>query len=252
MELRVVSVVDAIEDGNQIWSTDFCGLFAPRSDDYRFKGLLGNQWWSGIAPTQDYVSAYGQPSLTRNIYCLQHDGGNLPASLAVNIWTVQCLLKESTAQDFPFEARVFRDGDNVTGQIVNKSDSSVLRGEIMFGNDRAMFIGDVPAHSSKQFSGRLEPAQAWESRYYQTYTGRQRNQYSRPVSPDGRFRRQDAWFAQGCLQRTLAMKTYLDSGAAVVSVEYDQPPVSYQIDDRSCKYNHIHSARLVLFPEDKR
>jgi len=34
MELRVVSVLDGIENSDHAWSTDYCGLFAPHSDNY--------------------------------------------------------------------------------------------------------------------------------------------------------------------------------------------------------------------------
>jgi len=55
MELRVVSVLDGIENSGYAWSTDYCGLFAPSSDDYKLENLQPNQWWSGIAPTQESI-----------------------------------------------------------------------------------------------------------------------------------------------------------------------------------------------------
>ncbi|GAH84342.1 unnamed protein product, partial [marine sediment metagenome] len=66
-----------------------------------------------------------------------------------------------------------------------------------------------------------------------------------------KFKHQDAFFAQGCLQRTRAINAYLAHGAAVVCAEYDQAPVSFAVDDRSCKYDHIQLARLVVFPKEQ-
>ena len=39
MEMRVVSVLDGIENEGSAWSTSYCGLFAPRSAEYRLKEL---------------------------------------------------------------------------------------------------------------------------------------------------------------------------------------------------------------------
>jgi len=77
MQLRAVSVVDGVTGTAGGWSTTYAGLFAPRSAEYLLDGAEGKQWWSGIAPMEDYLSAY-QRGLGRNIAYLQHDGGNLP------------------------------------------------------------------------------------------------------------------------------------------------------------------------------
>ncbi|MHC4284655.1 MAG: hypothetical protein ACYSWZ_17040, partial [Planctomycetota bacterium] len=39
MQLRIVSVLDGIKHSNRAWSTEYCGLFAPYSDDYQLKDL---------------------------------------------------------------------------------------------------------------------------------------------------------------------------------------------------------------------
>lgn len=59
-ELRVVSVMDGIENHNWAWSTHYCGLFAPYSDDYQLEDLDKTQWWSGLAPTQESIMAYNR------------------------------------------------------------------------------------------------------------------------------------------------------------------------------------------------
>jgi hypothetical protein len=113
MQLRVVSVLDGIEGSDYAWSTAYCGLFAPYSDAYKLKGLGERQWWSGIAPVQEHVYAYGRQIGSRNIYCFQHDGGSLPYSLPINIWTMQCLLNESPLQQLPISAEVQQRGDQL-------------------------------------------------------------------------------------------------------------------------------------------
>jgi hypothetical protein len=69
------------------------------------------------------------------------------------------------------------------------------------------------------------------------------------------FQKEDAFkyafFAQGCLHRTQAMSAYLARGAAVVSVEYDQSPISFGLKDHTYKRNHRQLARLVVFPKEQ-
>jgi len=57
-----------------------------------------------------------------------------------------------------------------------------------------------------------------------------------------------AFFAQGCSQRTEAIDAYLARGAALVCVGYEDAPVSFEVEGRSFKPNHIQVARLVVFP----
>jgi len=240
MELRVVSVLDGIENSDHAWSTDYCGLFAPYSDDYQLESLKDNQWWSGIAPNQE--------SIWRRIYCFQHDGGNLPYSIPVNIWDVQCLLNESSLQELPFDAKVQSQGNQIVIDIVNESESPILSGRVLLGNNRGITFGSVPAGDSKQFRNRSHRMGIWDDygteRYGQYNSRRGRSSYIN-------FKKEDAFFAQGCLQRTQAMSAYLARGAAIVSVEYDQAPISFGLKDRTYKRNHIQLARLVVFPKEQ-
>ncbi|MHC4435173.1 MAG: hypothetical protein ACYTBS_25345, partial [Planctomycetota bacterium] len=66
-----------------------------------------------------------------------------------------------------------------------------------------------------------------------------------------RFQNKNALLAQGCVQRTRAISDYLARGAAVVCVEYDQAPVPFAVDARSCKEDHVQLARLVVFPQEQ-
>jgi len=248
MQLRVVSVLDGIENSNQTWSTDYCGLFAPYSDDYEFKGLKDNQWWSGIAPSQQSIWAYNREVGGRKIYCFQHDGGNLPYSLPINIWTIQCLLNESSLEQLPFNAQVERNGDEVIVNIVNDSDAPILNGYALFGNDRGINFGSVPARASKQFRSRLRTMRLWGNNNTERYRQYRYPQRRRSVN----FKNEDAFFAQGCLQRTQTIGAYLARGAAVVCAEYDKAPVSFAVEGPSCSYDHIQLARLVVFPKEQK
>lgn len=248
MQLRVVSVLDGIESSNQIWSIDYCGLFAPYSDDYELKGLKDNQWWSGIAPSQKYIWAYNREFGGRKIYCFQHDGGNLPYSLPINIWTIQCLLNESALEQLPFDAQVERNGNEVVVNIVNDSDAPILNGYALFGNDRGINFGSVPARASKQFRSQLRTMRLWGNSNTERY-----RQYRYPQRRrSANFKNEDAFFAQGCLQRTQTIGAYLARGAAVVCAEYDKAPVSFAVEGPSCSYDHIQLARLVVFPQEQK
>ena len=248
MELRVVTVIDGIEDGDHAWSTNYCGLFAPYSDDYSLSGLQENQWWSGIAPTQESIYQYNREVAGRRIYCFQHDGGNVPYSLPINIWTIQCLLNESPAEKLPFDAEVNYDGDEVVVSIANRSESAILNAYVFLENNRGVNLGPVPAGAEKEFRKQSMPMRIWDNydqgRYQNYSSGRQR--YA------GNFKNNDAFFAQGCLQRTRAMSDYLARGAALVCAEYDQAPISFAVEDHSCRQNHVQLARLVVFPKEQR
>jgi hypothetical protein len=247
LELRVVSVLDGIDNSNHVWSTAYCGLFAPKSDDYRLKDLQKNQWWSGIAPTEHSIGMRGQERIGKRIYCLQHDGGNLPYSLPVNIWDVQCLLNESSLERFPFDAQIERRGEEVVIEITNESKSRMQGGYVLLDDRHGARFGPVRAGATKQFRSRVARMRGWGAFREEYYS----DQDSRRRGPSVRFRKESAFFAQGCLQRTQALDAYLQCGAAVVCVEYDQPPVSFALDGRSYSHNHIQLARLVVFPKEQ-
>ena len=246
MELRVVSVTDGIKDSDHAWSTNYCGLFAPYSADYRLDNLQQNQWWSGIAPAQQAIYQQASQVGGRRIYCFQHDGGNLPYSIPINIWDVQCLLNESSVQKLPFDAEVQYQGNQIVINIANKSESPILRGRVLLSNNRGITFDSVPAGQSRQFTNQSHRMGIWddygEARYNQYYSRGSRAYLT--------FKKEDAFFAQGCLQRTQAISAYLARGAAVVCVEYDQAPISFGLKNRTYKRNHIQLARLVVFPTD--
>jgi hypothetical protein len=238
MQARVVSVLDAIADEQCAWSTVYCGLFAPKSDDYGLEGLQENQWWSGVAPTEEALWDYRRETGTRNIYCTQQDGYNHPYSLPINIWTMQCLLNESPAPDFPFTAALTNEADQLVVNIVNRSDSPILKGYVILDDDRVLDFEKVGAFESRRVAGRPRRRSSWIG-------------FS-PQSRPGTSKYEMAFFARGSLQRTDAIKEYLARGAAVVCVQYDNADVPFEVKDRNCAYHHIQLARLVVFPKQEK
>ncbi len=240
MQLKVVSVLDGIEDESTAWSTHYSGLFASRSDSYQLEGLKADQWWSGIAPTQESLSYYSNELGTRRIYCIQEDGGNLPYALPVNIWDIQCMLTESPVEKMPFSADVQRSGNNITVTINNESDSAINGGYVLMDGNYGIEFSKVPAHSIREFQKQSNRLPYWENISFSSSRG----------SSTSSFKNEDAFFAQGCLQRTLAINDYLQKGAAVVCVRYENAPMPFKVKDRSRSFEdeHIQLARLVVFP----
>jgi len=250
MQLRAVSVIDGVADSGQVWSTAYLGAFAPRSDDYRFAGRRDDewwrqQWWSTVAPTEESIWAFSRGSGRRNIYCLQHDGYNRPYSVPINIWTVQCLLNESPRRDMPFQASVRHSQERVSVSITNNSESPIKSGYVLFSDSKGMRFGSVAGHESKQFEGRLD-----EDDFRYTRAGQLLFSGDFHSFRQVRFEKEDTFLARGCLQRTVGITGYLNNGAALVCVEYEDAAVPVTVENYSCDYTHIQLARQVVFPED--
>lgn len=255
MEVRAVSVLDGIADSNCTWATSYTSLFAPHSGDYQLSGLASNQWWSGISPTQQELWTYQRDAGMQQIYCAQVDGGNLPVSLPINMWTVQPLLSEGTGARVPLTATVQRKTIDATIEITNNSDNAIVRGCVLFGYYCAD-IGPVPAHATKRFDVRTRPFRAWQPAGAVVHPAGRRGQAAVqytgdiPAYPDqlGNTAR-NAFLAQGCLSRTLGMHTCLEQGAALVCVVYEEAPLPIEVKDRTYKVNHIQLARLLVLPK---
>jgi hypothetical protein len=255
MEVRAVSVLDGIADSNCAWATSYTSLFAPRSGDYRLAGLMPNQWWSGISPMREEVWAYQRDTGMQQIHCLQVDGGNLPVSLPVNMWTVQPLLGEWALDRMPFTASVEHGAGTATVEIRNTSDSAIQRGYVLFAETCAD-LGPVPAHSTKRFDVRTRPFRSWEHMAPGPVPeGMRQRIVQMPGANAPRYPGQlggpaeSAFLAQGCLSRTLAMHACLDSGAALVCVVFDKAPLPMDVQDRSYAVNHVQVARQLVLPK---
>ncbi len=241
-QIRAVSVLDGIEGSDYAWSTVYSGLFASTSDDYRLLNLRKNQWWSATSPREHSYYGYSRDIGSRNIYCSQHDGGNLPYSLPINIWSMQCLLCESPLQKVPITATVQRIGDEVIVSITNHSDQTISRGFVRFDLNQVMQFGSVGGGQTKEFRGKLAQGKDrdWAAR---------RIRMARSPITSRWFTTDNAYFAQGSLQRTRAIQAYLQRGAAVVCAEYDEAPVSFGLAEHKYKDTHIQLVRLVVFPK---
>jgi hypothetical protein len=253
MQLRAVSVLDGVADSDCAWSTCYAGVYSPRSADYELEDLGTRQWWSGIAPTQERMWAHQQQSALRQISCLQQDGANLPISLPINIWTVQSLLTEAPLENMPFTATITHTGEGFAVEVENLSDTPIRVGYVLL-EDVYLHLGPVPARSKAQFDGRTHPFNPWGTdRRRPRQHGGPGEMIARPVPryPDMlREEAHNAFLAQGCFERTLAMHAYLGEGAALVCVEFEDAPAPFGIKDRAYEVNHIQLARQIVFPQE--
>jgi len=250
LQTRVVSVLDGVAGSPTAWATRFAGIFAPHSDDYRLTGLDRSQWWSGMAPTQgDHLYRYSDRIASRNLYCTQHiDGGNLPHSVPINIWAMQCLLAEEPLAKMPLAASAKYDRQEREWVVTvnNLSETAISGGYLVVALDRQVALGPVPAGASREFRGRERSWQPWESHVQSVHRDSETagRQATRVVA-------QTALAAEGAGRRTAAILDYLRSGAAVVCAEYDRAPVPFGIARRKCEFQHKQLARLVVFPDGR-
>ena len=188
----------------------------------------------------------------RQIHCVQADGGNLPVSVPINIWTVQSLLTEWTLDELPFSARVERRDGELIVEIDNRSESAISRGYVLL-QDICADLGRVPPQSRERLEVRTRPFYPWQSQ--RSFPGpgsggrppSESSNASLPRYPGSLGLAGDsALFAQGCLRRTLAMHEYLRFGAALVCVAYENPPAPFTLRDRSYAVNHILLARQLV------
>lgn len=248
MQLRAVSVLDGIANSDCAWATYYTGLYSPRSADYQLERFgEQQQWWSGVAPSQEEMWSHQQGSAMRQIRCVQEDGANLPISVPVNIWTVQSLLTESRLERMPLAVSVERAGDRCVVEITNLSDYPIRGGCVLLADAYVQF-GLVQSRSTQRFDVRMRPFNPWRSNVH--YSAKM-EPWPFPQYPAGLSRvASDAFLAQGCFERALAMHAYLDLGAALVCAEFEEAPLPVRVKDRSYEVNHIQLARIVVFPKD--
>ena len=251
MEVRAVSVLDGIAGREGARAVSYMGVFAPRSDEYQLSGLRRNQWWSGLAPSQHTISMHHRQAAMRQIHCVQTDGGNLPFSLPINIWTVQSLVGEWPVDALPFTAQVDRQRNELTVEIENDSDSPIRTGYVLFEDAYASFDA-VPAHATQRFDLKTLPFSLedsfgplpWQQHGGHRHAGPQIELPQYPTSLAGRA--DAAFFAEGTLSRTLAMHEYLKSGAALVCVAFEGAPLPFEFEGRSYTANHVQLARQLI------
>ena len=248
VQVRAVSVVDAIQGKRQAWETTYMSLFAPDSDEYKLENLAGCQWWSAISPVQEQMYGFNRSGIDREIACLQHDGGNLPVSLPINIWSAQCMMSESPVEQIPISAKVTKlPGGEAIAVITNLSDCPIQRGCVRFADEMALRFGEVPVKGTGEFRGRLSKDKKWTcpgGDEYWSYPGADRG------ADSDRLNTSAAYFSRGCLDRTLGIRQCLCDGAAVVCAEYAGAPLPFVVADRNCKEVHTRLVRLVVHPQE--
>jgi hypothetical protein len=233
MQVRAVSVVDAVQGGTAREAM-YAGIFAPRSDDYKLSNLGRHEWWSAAAPTQSsYLYSHDTGIGGRHVYCFQADGGNLPYSLPINIWSMQCLLREAPLTEAPLSATVRRDGGTVEVRIVNHADAPIRRASVRVSGSRWMLLDTVPAGGERTFRGSLRRGGDWSMR--DAYAG---------------FNRDAGYFTPPTQARTDALERLLAQGAAVVCAEYELSDVPFDVSGRMADCNHVRLVRLAVLPEE--
>ena len=256
MQIRTVSVQDSIAGSGTGWATHYLGIFAPRSDDYQLDGLVPPQWWSGLASSEGQMYARQGSLVTRQLSCRQMDGGNLPFSLPINIWTVQSLVGEMPSQEALFKATVERTGDTAVIDIANTSGRSIRMGFILF-QDGYADIPPLAAGASQRFERSIQAFSPWSDgqaavgqaqNYRQVYYGP--HPPGLPVYPPGvPGPVTGAFLSPGCFHRTLAMHSYLQHGAALVCVELQSDSPPFRVKGRSYEAASVQWARQVVLPK---
>jgi hypothetical protein len=166
MQVRAVSVIDGIGAQAGARATYTTGVFAPRSDDYPLDNpqVLQDrrQWWSGITPNQEELISYRQQPAGRNLYCLQYDGGNIPYSIPINIWTIQCLQTETAADGLPIDCQLTPNEFGYRLTVANRSKNRLAEGYVQLDPNRRIEFGAVGPGESKEFSSELPKILSWD------------------------------------------------------------------------------------------
>ena len=161
MQLRTVSVIDGIKNSDQNWNTSYTGLFAPFSENYQFDNLQEQQWWSGISPAQESLYLHDRGAGSRNIFCRQVDGSNLPVAVPVNIWSMQTLLNESPLDQMPIDASLTKQQNQWTLTINNLSDHPVKKGYVLLKKNQTIPFENVPPLSTRTFNNNVVTENPW-------------------------------------------------------------------------------------------
>jgi hypothetical protein len=243
LQYRSVTVMDCIEAEDSMWSATHAGLFAPKSDKYQLDGINGKQWWSAVSPEQRDIYYYrGGRTASRNVFCMQYDGANIPYALPINIWTMQCLLCEEPVESFPIRAVVKRRQNQVTAEISNLSDKPLERGYIVFADNRVFEFDGLGPTTTKTLKGTLREKQIWNSdnvNYHETIKIK-----------NSMLNTEEAYIAKGSLNRTKALGAMIERGAAVVCAEMNTQEPTIQVKGKTCEYTNRKLYRLAVFPDE--
>jgi len=244
LQYRSVTVLDSTAQDDSIWSATHAGLFAPKSDKYQLDGIKNRQWWSAVSPERREIYSYrGTQNATRNVYCMQYDGANMPYALPVNIWTMQCLLCEEPLESFPIRATVKKQKNQITAEISNLSDMRLERGYIVFSDNGVFEFDALDPVTTKTFTGPLKKKNVWNNNSDTNYT--ETIKFYDPI-----LNTEESYIAKGSLARTKAMGAMIERGAAVVCAEMNTQEPTVHIKDKKCEYTNRKLYRLVVFPDE--
>ncbi|MBN1123483.1 MAG: hypothetical protein JXA82_00650 [Sedimentisphaerales bacterium] len=250
LQIRMVSTTDGIQGASRCWKTEYCGIFAPRSSDYIFddaKDLYDQkQWWSGVSPSETQIYSYHQQPGSRNIFCAQEDGANIPWSLPVNIWTIQTLMNEYPTNGLPINATIKRQNGEYVVTVTNLSNAPIREAYVLFSGDRRLMLGPINPLQTKEFSGHLERFEGWDA-----IMSNQLQTYMHGHGANYQLRNETPFAALGVLQRTQAILNYLQYGAAVICAQFEEQSIPYPIKGASGEQHHIQLVRQVIFPEER-
>ncbi|NLH15627.1 MAG: hypothetical protein GX455_03505 [Phycisphaerae bacterium] len=249
MQVRSVSVMDGIQGQPESRVTYTTGIFAPRSDDYPLDKpqvlLDRRQWWSGITPSQEDIYSYNQQTAGRNLYCLQYDGANIPYSIPINIWTIQCLQNETAAGEVPIDCQLLQDDSGYRLTIINRSASKLMEGYVQLDPKRRMDFEAVDPGETKEFSS-LPRNLSWDDQVNERIPRYLRGRGGAGLSDLAAF------CSTGVLARTQGIQRYLERGAAVVCVRFENPPIPFSFEGRIYEQSHVQWVRQVIFPTEQK
>lgn len=186
---------------------------------------------------------------SRNIYCMQHvDGGNVPTSVPINIWAMQCLQSESSQAKMPMGASVRRaqGSDEWIVEVRNGSSAPITGGYALVSKDESVSFGPVASGQTKEFR-----AVAGNWRHWDDGANFEGASHQGPGDAT-RMVLRTVTGAQGTCQRTAGIMAYLAAGAAVVCAEFEGAPAPVTIAGRQCQFLHKELARLVVFPDGRK
>lgn len=242
LQLRVVSVLDGMSGSDRAWATTYSGLFAPRSRQYRFEDLAPGQWWSAVAPVGRQM-VYGSGGLgTRDIFCEQHDGSNLPVALPVDVWTMQYVLTEQTTPEVPVHATAHRSGPDLRIDVTNRAGAALGYGFILAAGYRPASFGPVAPGAT------VSCPMAGDAKGPPDLLG-DATSIGSVFAADSRLDVGPLFRAGDLAARTAGIQSCLGAGAAVVCVRLDGSPPPFRVEDPSCQYHHVRWVRLVVWPE---
>ena len=166
MQVRAVSVIDGIE-GQAGRERPLRRAFLRRGATiirWTIRGScrIGGNGGRAITPNQEELLSYRQQPAGRNLYCLQYDGGSVPYSIPINIWTIQCLQTETAVGELPIDCLLTPDGIGYRLTIANRSKTKLAEGYVQIDPRRRIEFHAVGPGETKEFSSELPKVLSWD------------------------------------------------------------------------------------------